>query len=370
MNIAVDAFALTEKQASGIPNYTRKLLSPLAGLNRADKYFLYSRDPFEFEQGPNIIRRALEKKGGLSYGNTLWLFSRGIQLMQKDKIDIFWGPRHMLPPILPKKIKKVLTVHDLAWKYYPETLEKYNLLIMKLFAERSIRRADHILAVSGATARGLMALGVPEERITVTYNAADGFKPLDKSSSAEYICRKYGTNKNYVLTVSTVEPRKNLVTLLRAFAPLRGPQLVIAGARGWKNAAVHAEYEKLGFREEEVKFLGYVPDEEMNMLYSGAMVFVFPSIYEGFGMPLLEAMASGAPVISSNTSSLPEVAGDAGILLPPLDVEKWSAAISKALGDKTLRKEMISKGLSQSKKFSWEDSARKTLRVFQGLVNS
>ena len=172
------------------------------------------------------------------------------------------------------------------------------------------------------------------------------------------------------MTVSTVEPRKNLITLLRAFAPLRGGvQLLIAGARGWKTTGIYAEYERFKFREEEVKFLGYVPDSDMNMLYSGALLFAFPSIYEGFGMPLLEAMASGTPVISSDASSLPEVAGDAGILLPPFDVEKWSGAISKALSDAALQEAMVSGGLERSKQFSWEASAEKTLRVFQEVTS-
>jgi glycosyltransferase involved in cell wall biosynthesis len=206
--------------------------------------------------------------------------------MEKDKIDILWGTRHMLPPYVPKRIRKVLTVHDLVWHYFPETMDRYNLLVMKLFADRSIRAADHIIAVSEATARGIVeAVGVPREKISVIYHGAGAYVPLDRKSSAEYISSKYNTRQDYILTVGTVEPRKNLKTLLAVFSQFRKegvPQLLIAGASGWKTSSIYGEYQRLGLSEKEVKFLGYVPDEDMNRLYSGARLFLFPSVYEGF----------------------------------------------------------------------------------------
>ncbi len=370
MNISVDAFPLTVKTLSGISNYIRNILLNLLRLNRKNAYFLYSKNPIEFAHGGNITLRFNPdaKESSKSYENTLWLFSEGVRLMKKDKINLFWGTRQMLPPYMPGGIRKVLTIYDLVPYYFPETMEFYNRFVMKLFFSRSVKAADHIITISEASARSLTeVLGVSEKKMSVIYPAADGYVLLDKTDSAEYISEKYGTNKNYVLTVSTVEPRKNLKTLFRAFAELRGAgfQLLIAGASGWKTSAIHGEYERLELTEKEVKFLGYVPDEDMNKLYSGAALFVFPSIYEGFGIPPLEAMASGTPVIGSNSSSLPEVAGDAGILLDPYDISAWKENIEKIMSDPALQNGMRLKGIERAGLFSWEKSARQTLQVFE-----
>lgn len=370
MNIAVDAFPLTARAPSGIPNYLRNILFHLLRLDKEDAYFLYCKNPFEFagEENPTLKFSRSAKETSTSYGNTIWLFTKGIRLMNSDGIDLLWGPRHMLPPLLPGKIKTVLTVHDLVWRYFPETMERYNLLVMKLLAERSIKAADHIIAVSNSTAQAIMDFfGVRREKISVIYNGTDRYIPLDKDESAEYISEGYKTNRDYVLTVSTVEPRKNLKTLLRAFSKLKpeGPQLLVAGASGWGTSSIHEEYERLGLTERNVKFLGYVPEENMNRLYSGAKLFVFPSLYEGFGIPPLEAMASGTPVIASNSSSIPEVVGDVGLLLNPHIAGEWTEAIGRALSDASLLEEMRNKGIERAAFFSWEEAARKTLEVFR-----
>lgn len=371
MNIAVDAFPLTAKAPSGIPNYLRNILSSLLGIDRENRYLLYCKNPFDFPPGENITLRLSPGTGesSTSYGNTIWLFTRGVRMMKRDRADILWGPRHMLPPILPKRIKTVLTVHDLVWRYYPGTMERYNLLVMKLVAERSIKAADHIIAVSGATARAVTeTFGVRPEKISVIHHGAGPYSPLDEDESAEYISAKYGTDRRYALTVSTLEPRKNLRTLLSVFSMLGGPQLLVAGAQGWRTSSIYKEYTALGLTEQKVKFLGYVPGEDMNRLYSGARLFVFPSIYEGFGMPPLEAMASGTPVISSNSSSLPEVVGDAGVLLGSYDEEGWRGAISRLISDDAAREEMRTKGIERARLFSWEKAARETLGVFERLL--
>jgi len=365
MNIAVDAFPLAVR-ASGISNYTKNILLNLLNIDTGNKYFLYALKDFDFPMG--IKRVAISGRNVPSYGNTIWLFTKGVWLMKKDDIDIFWGTRQMLPPYLPKGIKKILTIYDLVWHYFPETMDRYNLLVQKALFGRSVRSADHIIVISKATKDSLIGvMKVPEDKITIAYPASDGFIPLDKESSSEYISKKYGASRNYILTVSTVEPRKNLITLLRAFSEVRdlGYQLLIAGASGWKTSNIFKEYESLDFTEKEVKFLGFVSNEDMNKLYSGAEVFVFPSIYEGFGIPPLEAMASGTPVIASNSSSIPEVVGSAGVLLDPLNVDEWAVAIKNLLGDRQMRKHLIDEGLKQAGNFSWLESAKKTLEVFK-----
>jgi glycosyltransferase involved in cell wall biosynthesis len=370
MNIAVDAFPLTEQRYSGIPNYLTNIFSCIASINVGTKFYFYAIKDFFLPQGGPELKRFARGMGSTvkSYENTLWLFTKGARMMKKDDIDIFWGTRQMLPPCMPSGIRKVLTVYDLVPYYFPETMESYNRVVMKLLFSRSVKAADHIMTISRASARSLQnILKVPEERITVIYPAADGYVPLDRADSSAYISEKYGTNRIYILTVSTVEPRKNLKTLLKVFAELRDPgfQLLIAGASGWKTSGVHEEYERLGLREDNVKFLGYVPDEDMNKLYSGAGLFVFPSLYEGFGIPPLEAMASGTPVIVSSSSSLPEVVGDAGILVDPYDIAGWKENIAKVTSDAELQNEMRLKGIERAKLFSWEKSARQTLQVFE-----
>lgn len=372
MNIAIDAFPLSEKASSGIPNYIRHVVINLLNNDKKNYYFAYLKKCLSFSGGERFkVRCRMHEESAIpSFENTLWLFSKGVQMMKDDEIDIFWGTRQMMPPYLPSRVKKVLTVYDLVWHYYPETMDWYNLLVSKLIFKRSIKSADHIITISEATASALgEILNVPADKITVAYPAADGYTPLDKVASSEYISQKYGVNKNYMLTVSTVEPRKNLITLLNVFAKLKSSdfQLLIAGASGWKTSAIYLRYKELGLSENEVKFLGYVPDEDMNRLYSGARLFVFPSVYEGFGIPPLEAMASGTPVIVSNSSSLPEVVGDAGVLLDPYDADAWRAAISVIMSDIYMQDEMIEKGLKRAGLFSWESSVRKTLMIFERL---
>jgi glycosyltransferase involved in cell wall biosynthesis len=264
-------------------------------------------------------------------------------------------------------MRKVLTVYDMVWHYFPETMDWYNRAVLKILAKRSISLADHIVTISKATAQSLNeVLGVPLNRITVAYPAADDYTVFDKRASGAYIAENYGVSRNYILTVSTVEPRKNLVALLRSFSPIRreGFQLVIAGAMGWKNSPLSEEIARLGFSDDEVRFLGFVPDADMNKLYCGAQLFVFPSLYEGFGIPPLEAMASGTPVIASWSSSLPEVVGEAGTLLDPNDIDCWTEAVLQTMRDESLRGRMAADGVNQARNFSWHATARNVMDAF------
>ncbi len=370
LSIAVDASPLIGPYPkSGIPNYISRILTEMVRLDRNSLFTLYSPAECDFPEEDNLEKLSLFKKK-IVLGRT-WLYTFGVLQMMKRRTDVLWATRQDIPPVLPKTTKRIINVYDLVWYYFPETMEERNLRYMRRFAERSFKMADHIVTISQATSKSLMeVLGVPEEKITIVYPAADGYTPLDKEESAEYISQKYGTNKNYLLTVSTVEPRKNLNLLLRVFGGLRekGLQLVVAGASGWKTSSIHEEYEKLGLSEREIQFLGYVPDEDMNRLYSGARLFVFPSLYEGFGIPPLEAMASGTAVVASNSSSLPEVVGDAGMLLDPHDDDAWTKAMGALLGDEALRKEMEQKGLERARLFSWRKSAEELFAVFRKCI--
>ncbi|MDH3327722.1 MAG: glycosyltransferase family 4 protein [Desulfobulbaceae bacterium] len=372
MNIAIEAQPLTASFNSGIPNYLKNIVLNLVRLDKENEYFLYWRDPFDFVEADNVHIRCenSRKKPLKSYGGSIWLFTRGVRMMKKDGIDLFWGPRHMLPPLISKKIKTVLTVHDLVWNYYPKTMELYNLLIMKLIANPSIKAADQIIAISEATAYSLQELlNVHPNKLTVIHNGTDGFVPLNKEQSAIYVAKKYGVSENYVLTLSTVEPRKNLKTLLKiAGENPTNFQILVAGASGWKTSSLLKEYKKIGLSEKQIKFLGYIPDEDMNRLYSGARLFLFPSLYEGFGLPPLEAMAAGTPVMVSNVSAMPEVVGEAGVLVDPLDVGAWKDNLLRLISDESLLEQMRTNGLERAKQFTWEKSARETLDVFRKVA--
>jgi glycosyltransferase involved in cell wall biosynthesis len=214
-------------------------------------------------------------------------------------------------------------------------------------------------------------LGTPREKIEVVPLGVDGrFAPRDRRQAAQWIAAKYGVSPEYVCTVGSIEPRKNMVTLIEALRILREGgqwrhQLLIAGGSGWKNSNVYASVERCGLGEQEVKFLGPVPDEDLAQLYAGAAVCVFPSLYEGFGLPLLEAMASGTPLVASRTSSIPEVVQEAGILVSPQRPAEFAEAIARVTADAALSRALREKGLVRAREFTWEAAARKVRRIIE-----
>jgi glycosyltransferase involved in cell wall biosynthesis len=235
----------------------------------------------------------------------------------------------------------------------------------------SIWQADVICVPSQSTRRGLLGLptGSAKDIRVVCYGVEDHYFPRDPVSSAKYIAERYCTSEDYVCAVGTIEPRKNLARLIEAFAILHAccsspPQLLVAGTKGWKTSSVYRQLAAARLTESEVKFLGYVPEEDMPFLYSGASVFVFPSLYEGFGLPLIEAMACSAPVVASNTSSIPEVVGDAAIMVDPHSPSQFADAVIQLRTNPGLRAAIVQKGLQQVKRFSWTAAAEEMLCIF------
>jgi glycosyltransferase involved in cell wall biosynthesis len=246
-----------------------------------------------------------------------------------------------------------------------------------LFFGRSTRQADRIIVCSQSTARDLKRIyGIPESKIEVIHLGVNpAFEAQDSRAATEHIENKYGVAKDYVLTVATAGPHKNLITLVEAMKVLRERgalsfQLLVAGAHGRKNSPVLEALRSSGLDDHGVRFLGYVPDEDLPMLYSGSNLFVFPSLYEGFGLPLVEAMACGVPVIASDTSSIPEVVGDAGLLVPPTQPEAFADAILRVRSDENLRKAMVEKGLKQAAGFRWDKTARHHLDCLRKAVSA
>lgn len=372
MLIAIDAYPLTADRPAGIGNYVSSLLGAMFARKSEHYFHLYSRRAAILPESPNVaIRsdaRVHAKSGSLS--NTLWLFTEGVRMMKREGAEAFIGTRQMLLPF-SGKMKKLLVVYDLLWHYYPETMTAYNRMVLKFLGRRSIESADHIITISDSTAEAITEVtGVPRNRITVIYPAADSYVPLDKNTSASYISRKYGTHERYMLVVGTVEPRKNLISVLRARARLGsvGPQIIVCGSKGWKSSGLYHEYQRLHLSEDQVKFLGFVPDEDMNRLYSGALVLLMPSLYEGFAMPVLEAMSSGTPVVMTEACGVASLVREAALYVKPEDIDGWVEAMESFTRDDGYGDDLASKGLKLAQGITWKEAASKLHETLDMLV--
>lgn len=299
--------------------------------------------------------------------NTLGLIP--YNLFFNSKADIY----HFFNFIIPPKIKGrvVNTVYDMVFIRYPETMNKPTYNIHKKNLKRSCQDADVILTISENTKKEIVEfMGVSPDKIEIAYPAVDRniFYP---NKDYKLIKEKYNINNEYILYFGTIEPRKNISSIVKAFKIVseknKDISLVLAGREGWMYEEVFSLVKELGL-EEKVIFTGYVPEENVSALYSCALAFVFPSLYEGFGIPPLEAMACGTPVIVSNTSSLPEVTGDAGILVNALDVENIAHEMGRLIEDNSLQSQCAEKGLIQAQKFSWDDSAKKVMDMYKKLL--
>jgi glycosyltransferase involved in cell wall biosynthesis len=284
--------------------------------------------------------------------------------------ELFHATEHLLLPL--RSIPAVLTVHDLIFRYLPAHHKPLNRWYLNLTMPLYCRRATHIVAISECTRRDLIAAySLPPERITVIYEAAaPRFHPQPPEAVAAARAR-YGLPERYLLFVGTIEPRKNLPRLLAAFEAVHADGLaeglVVVGRRGWLYGDFFARLERSPVRD-VVLFPGYVPDEDLPAIYAGAQALVLPSLYEGFGLPVLEAMACGTPVVCSNASSIPEIGGDVALYFDPTDVEAMTKIISRVLHDAALREEMQTRGLVQAARFSWERAAQETQAVYRQVA--
>jgi glycosyltransferase involved in cell wall biosynthesis len=271
--------------------------------------------------------------------------------------------------------RTVVTVYDLSFLRFPEVYNRPNRVYLGTLTPPSLRRADRVITISEDSRRDVIELcGVAPERVTPILLAADGrFRPASPEAVAAFKAR-HNLPERFVLYLGTLQPRKNIETLVRAYARLREQgsddhALVVAGGRGWQYESIFELIRQLGV-ESFVHLPGFVPDEEQALWYSSATVFAFPSRYEGFGLPLLEAMACGAPVVSSSASSLPEVVGDAGLLVDPSDVEGWCLALRQLLEDEPRRKTLASAGRARAQTFSWHRMATETVQVYREVLQS
>lgn len=286
---------------------------------------------------------------------------------------------HFFNFIVPPRIKgKVVnTIHDLTFEFYPETMDKKNLKRLRTDIGYSIERADKIVTISQCSKRDIVeTLNVDERKIEIIYPGvnADYFSQTYTEETLRQVKAKYQLPDEYILYMGTLEPRKNIPSIIEAFYQLKkdGDQsvqkvkLVLAGKKGWLFEGIFNKVKALGL-EEEVIFTDYVAEEDKGVIYRLAKVFVFPSLYEGFGIPVLEAMASSTPVITSNVSSLPEVAGNAALLVNPRDIVGIAQGMQHIFSDEAYRQSMIEKGKVQARRFNWEDSSKKLASLYRSL---
>lgn len=286
-----------------------------------------------------------------------------------QRLDVFHAPIGAVP--LLSRTPSVVTVHDLAFLKFPEQLPKSRRAWLIAATRLSARRAARIITVSQATANDLQEwLDVPDDRIqAIPLAPSDKVKRVE-GTSLNVFRMKWKIEHPYVLAVGTLEPRKNLPTLLRAFAKIKDDiehDLVLVGPEGWLTGELKATLEELHLGN-RVRLTGFVSDEELGGWYSGADLFAFPSHYEGFGLPGIEAMRCGAPVLCSNNSAFPEVVGDAGVLIPAADVNAWADSMLDLLRDETKRQELQQRGFIRAGQFNWDRTAQETYDVYKAVA--
>jgi len=366
MKVGIDARLLAEP-VTGIGRYTAELTGEL--VKQPGHFFLYSARPIvvgDWRRANVTLRAARFRRRA---GKMLWSQTYLPYWAAGDRVDVFWGTTHRLPRYLPASVARVVTIHDLVWKYAGETMRPLSHWVERRLMPEAVRLADRIIAVSVSTAKDLEA-EYPEARgrVRVVYPGASALPaPLGPETLAAL-----GIGRPYFLFVGTLEPRKNLRRLLRAYALVdeavrRQHQMVIAGGKGWGGVDVRALVRDAGL-EGQVVVTGYVDDRQLATLYAHARFLAMPSLYEGFGLPLVEAMAFGVPVLTSNSSSMPEVAGGAGVLVDPLDERSIAAGLLSLLTDEAHRASLAARAEPSARRFSWQKAARETWAVLKEAV--
>ena len=387
-HIGIDASRIAVTARTGTEHYTYELLAALARRDRRTRYTLYCNQPPAAlpPLGPNFVLRRIPFP-------RLWTHVRLSAELLARAPDVLFVPAHVLPLGAPlrRRTQTVVTIHDLGYLHFPEAHTRAHQLYLRLSTLWSARTATRLIAVSSATRDDLVRLArVPATKITVVHHGlSERFQPVEDPAAIATVLERYGLRDTetrrpgdtekpcaYFLYVGTVQPRKNLVRLIEAFAQATETtsgnlqsaicdlQLVIAGKRGWLSESIERRAAELGIAE-RVRFTGYVADEDLPALLSGALAYVLPSLYEGFGMPVLEAMACGAPVLASNTSSLPEVAADAALLVDPMDTAALANGLARLAADAELRTELRARGLARAAGFTWDRCAEETLAVLK-----
>jgi glycosyltransferase involved in cell wall biosynthesis len=372
MRIGIDATALPA-QPVGAGNYIVNLIRALASVNERDELFIFAQpDGRELIGVPESgnFRWVVVPASGIPK-RLLWEQAFLPRLAGKTGLDLLHSLHYTRPRRLP--CSSVVTFHDMTFFLYPQLHTRPKRLFFPSAIRASARRADAIIAVSESTRRDSMRLlGIPGEKIFTTHLGVDpAFHPVRDPEMLAAVRRKYDLPVLFILSVGLVEPRKNLSGLIHAYRSALEQgithRLVVVGRLGWRYRQVLDEIESLGLRG-QVQFTGYIPQGDLPIVYNLASLFVYPTIYEGFGLPPLEAMACGTPVVTSDVASLPEIVGEAGILVPPGDQQALSQALRAVLADPGLQSHLETQGPQQASQFTWERTARQTLQVYRQVL--
>ena len=368
MHIAIDAHSVGAGLA-GNESYVTNLIEALAEMDTVNRYTLYvtRREAVErfARRWPNVsVRMTLPHTPLLRIPLTL---SAELRRRPVDLLHV----QYTAPPLSPCPV--VATIHDLSFEHLPETFKRRSRTQLRLTVRRTARMARSVIAPSEYSRRDLVeTYKLRPESVTVTpLAAAPHFAPVRDEGERRRARELYGIKGDYILAVGSIQPRKNLVRLVEAYADLRGarpeaklPQLVLAGKRGWLYGETLHAVERHS-RDGDIRLAGYVQEADLPALYTDALCFVYPSYFEGFGLPPLEAMQCGAPVIAGNRASLPEVMGSAGLLVDPFDKSELARAINRVIEDEELRLELRARGLERARAFTWRETARLTLLVYE-----
>ncbi|MCJ7740899.1 glycosyltransferase family 4 protein [Candidatus Microgenomates bacterium] len=383
MKIGIDGNEANTPERVGIGEYAFQLLKNIAVMDKKNDYdILLKNDP------QTSLPKEKENWHYKVFGpRFFWTqFALPARLLLKSgRYDVFFSPTHYAPRYVNCPL--VISVMDLSYIYFPEMFKKKDLYQLRLWTDYSVRKADRIMTISQYSKSAIVDYyKVPAEKVVVTYpgynkenyklsfDCAQGGQITKYKLKMNKIRHKYKINGDYILFVGTLQPRKNLVRLIEAFAILKEDsscsnlQLVIVGKKGWLYEKIFEKVKQLNLKN-EIIFLDYISEDDLPVLYQGASCFVLPSLYEGFGIPAVEAMACGCPIAVSNVSSLPEIVGEAGVTFDPLDVNDMAKSIKSLLTDNRLREELVRKGLERVKLFDWKECTKKTLSVLQVLGN-
>lgn len=370
--IGID-FTPAVAQGGGIGRYVRELVAALAQEDPQTPYRLFVAGAGRFDLPPPPGANFVWRPAALPTRVFAWFWHRLRLLPPVERwtgpLRLFHATDFVLPATNPDT-RTLLTVHDLTFVRAPETASPRLKRYLDRVVPRSVARADHILADSRATKEDLVALyGVPADKITVLYSGVEPrFRPVREPTSLAAVRARYGIgDAPFVLSVGTLQPRKNYTRLIEAMRALPDYHLVIAGGRGWLEGPIHTAAQMPGVRG-RVHLIGFADDADLPALYSAAEVFAFPSLYEGFGLPILEAMACGTPVVAADTSSLPEVAGEAALLVPPTDVDALAEALHRALTDAATRHELRLRGLARARRFTWRAAAAQLRDIYRRVA--
>jgi len=368
VHIAIDAHSVGA-QLAGNETYAVNLIEALAEIDQSNRYTLFvtkqsAVDRFT-NRWPNFqVKRTLPHTPLVRIPLTL-----SIEL-RKKRVDVL-HVQYTAPPRTPCAL--VATIHDLSFEHLPETFKRRSRAQLRFTVRRTAQKAAQILTLSEFSRADIIkTYAVNPGRVFVTPPAAPAsFAPVMNETELRRIRTSYGIERNYILALGSIQPRKNLVRLINAYSRLNRvgtktqlPQLVLAGKRGWLEAATIRAAE-LSEARGDILFIGYVPDSDLPALYSGAMCFAYPSYFEGFGLPVLEAMQCGTPVIAGNRTSLPEAAGDAAVLFDPLDESAIAGALTQVIENPSYRAELRVKGLKRAAAFSWRTTAKMTLAAYE-----